>query len=306
MSDNLVSIIIPCYNQAKFLDECLQSILEQTYQDWECIIVNDGSTDDTEIVAQNCLKKDKRFKYFFKPNGGLSSARNFGIQKAKGAFIQFLDSDDLLSPDKLNLSVQKVDVSLKNHVVITNFQMFKRDILYKTPPYCNLTLDLFNLNSILNNWDFQFSIPIHCALFSKELFNSCSFDEDLKAKEDWHFWIQLFRNDLSVSFIDLPLAFYRMHTSSMTQSSDLMIENQIKVLEKIKSITSKEEYDNFLLNRATRYYKKINELNLKLVEVKKSNTYIGGLFFKKIISKMGLLSFGKICFKFVIKNFKKE
>lgn len=73
---SLISVIVPCYNQAQYLDECLQSVLDQTYQNWECIIVNDGSPDNTEEIALRWTKKDSRFRYLKKENEGLSSARN--------------------------------------------------------------------------------------------------------------------------------------------------------------------------------------------------------------------------------------
>ena len=90
----LISVIVPCYNQAQYLDECLQSVLDQTYTDWECIIVNDGSPDHTEEIAKKWVEKDARFRYLFKENGGLSSARNAGIEIAKGEWILPLDADD--------------------------------------------------------------------------------------------------------------------------------------------------------------------------------------------------------------------
>ena len=83
----LISIIVPCYNQAQYLDECLQSVLDQTYHNWECIIVNDGSPDNTEEFANKWTAKDSRFKYLLKTNGGLSSARNAGIETANGEWI---------------------------------------------------------------------------------------------------------------------------------------------------------------------------------------------------------------------------
>lgn len=82
----LISVIVPCYNQAQYLDECLQSVYDQTYQNWECIIVNDGSPDNTEEIVLQWTKKDARFNYLKKENGGLSSARNAGIDIAKGEF----------------------------------------------------------------------------------------------------------------------------------------------------------------------------------------------------------------------------
>ena len=97
----LVSVVVPCYMQAHFLDETLESVLNQTYSNWECIIVNDGSLDDTKEIAEKWLKTDTRFNYVYKENGGLSSARNLGIKKSNGNYILPLDSDDILHKDYL-------------------------------------------------------------------------------------------------------------------------------------------------------------------------------------------------------------
>ena len=78
----LISVIVPCYKQVQYLDECLQSVLDQKYQNWECIVVNDGSPDRTEEVAKKWVKKDGRFRYIYKENGGLSSARNVGCKSS--------------------------------------------------------------------------------------------------------------------------------------------------------------------------------------------------------------------------------
>ena len=96
-----ISIIVPCYNQSQFLDACLHSVFTQSHSNWECIIVNDGSTDRTEEISLAWCKKDDRFFYNRKENGGLSSARNIGLEASKGNYIQFLDADDLLDVKKL-------------------------------------------------------------------------------------------------------------------------------------------------------------------------------------------------------------
>ncbi len=100
--EKLVSIVVPCYNQAHFLDETLQSVLDQSYSNWECIIVNDGSPDNTEDIAKQWCNKDYRFTYLYKENGGLCSARNAGISISKGEFILPLDSDDIIAPGLFN------------------------------------------------------------------------------------------------------------------------------------------------------------------------------------------------------------
>lgn len=101
IKNKLISIIVPIYNVENYLQECLESILKQTYKNFEVLLVDDGSTDNSANICKLYVEKDKRFKYFFKENGGLSSARNFGISNSKGEFLSFVDSDDIISNDFL-------------------------------------------------------------------------------------------------------------------------------------------------------------------------------------------------------------
>lgn len=94
----LISVIIPCYNQAVYLPEALESLLKQTYTHWEAIVVNDGSPDDTEAVALEYARQFPQIKYVSQSNGGLSAARNKGIEYAQGTYILPLDADDRISP----------------------------------------------------------------------------------------------------------------------------------------------------------------------------------------------------------------
>lgn len=107
------SVIIPVYNTREYLDKCLLSVFNQTFSDYEVIVVNDGSSDGSEKIIDKYLKKYSNLKYFFKENGGLSSARNYGVSKACGEYILFLDSDDYYEPDlllKLNGSIDDCDI----------------------------------------------------------------------------------------------------------------------------------------------------------------------------------------------------
>ena len=104
----LISVVIPAYNAGQFLDETLESVLSQTYENWECIIVNDGSTDNTESVAKKWCEKDSRFRLTDKENGGLSSARNWGIKESKAEYIAFLDADDLYMPNFLEICLENL------------------------------------------------------------------------------------------------------------------------------------------------------------------------------------------------------
>lgn len=99
----MISIIIPVYNRGYCISCCLESVLKQTFTDWECIIIDDGSTDQTLSVCQSYVHKDSRFQVYTQPNGGVSAARNKGIEQACGDYIAFIDSDDWVEPDFLRL-----------------------------------------------------------------------------------------------------------------------------------------------------------------------------------------------------------
>ncbi len=102
MNSELISIIVPIYNVEKYLRQCLDSIQNQTYQNFECLLINDGSPDNSADICREYVEKDSRFKYFEKENGGLSDARNYGTRQSKGSYLTFVDSDDWLEHDALD------------------------------------------------------------------------------------------------------------------------------------------------------------------------------------------------------------
>ncbi|MFW5510256.1 MAG: glycosyltransferase family 2 protein, partial [Prevotella sp.] len=97
----MISIIIPIYNVEKYLRQCLDSVVNQTYQDWEAILVDDGSSDSSPAICDEYAKKDSRFKVLHQANGGVSSARNIGLNKSHGEWLIFLDADDMLKNNAL-------------------------------------------------------------------------------------------------------------------------------------------------------------------------------------------------------------
>lgn len=104
----LITIIVPVYNSEKTLDKCINSILEQTFHEWELLLINDGSTDRSGKLCDEYASKDQRIKVFHKENGGVCSARNLGINNAKGKWITFCDSDDYVDEDWLNLFMENI------------------------------------------------------------------------------------------------------------------------------------------------------------------------------------------------------
>lgn len=281
-----ISIIVPCYNQAHFIEESLFSVYNQTYHNWECIIVNDGSTDETERKALEWTAKDERFKYIKKQNGGLSSARNEGIKNITGDFVQFLDCDDFLYSEKLEKSEKRVSQQEKT-VIITDFQRFDESTKTKIDPHCKILEKHLSQEEILLNWDFEFSIPIHCGLFSVDLVQKFCFDEELRAKEDWLFWLQVFGENPKVEFIKEYLVAYRMSSSGMTNNERFMQDNRIKAIQKLeKNIENKELLHQFFKKNLFFYIDENNKLKdrISFMAYKRTTKYK----IEKILKKIGL------------------
>lgn len=204
----LISVIVPCFNQAQYLHEALDSLINQSFQCWECIIVNDGSPDNTEDVALKYCKKDSRFQYLKKENGGLSSARNSGIKIAKGELILPLDADDIIGSAYLEKAVAVFSENRDVSVV-----------------YCEAKkIGIVNENWILPKYSFKellLNNVIFCtAFFRKEAWEYCNgYDENLKTGfEDWDFWLKILDEKSKVYKIPEVLFFYRVKEVSMLKT----------------------------------------------------------------------------------------
>lgn len=295
----LVSIIIPTYNRGHLIDETLDSVLAQTYPNWECIIVDDGSTDNTDTLVADYIAKDNRFQFFKLNHKGVSFARNYGLKKISGAYIQFLDSDDLIHEDKIKIALD--DIIEKggdnNDFVISNFMMFRESVDQLSPPFCQLNENVFSFSKVLYNWDFEFNIPIHCGFFHKRVFENFRFSETLGAKEDWIMWLCLFRNKPKIRFIDLPLAYYRYHTSNMTKNATHMKSNFFNSLPVVREMIPNEDYEMYLHFLIDKFYQQSKENALEIKKYKHSNSYKLGYKAKLFLQKIYLLKLCKRLFK---------
>jgi len=232
LETKMISIVIPTYNYGHYLAETLQSVCNQTYSDWECIIIDDESLDDTSAVVAPFLLKDNRFKYFRQNNQGVSAARNNGIKLAKGDFIQFIDGDDLLQPNKLNSQVIVFKNNKDIDIVYNDVRFFddKQPLLFKTslkgnkndnwlPRISKRGADVVGLFSSIN------FIVINAPLVRKSVFDKVGyFNEEMKALEDWDFWMRCALNDCYFHFNDSPdsFALVRVHTGSLSTIKPLM------------------------------------------------------------------------------------
>ena len=243
---SLVSVIIPCYMQGHFLPECVASLQAQTYDNWQAIIIDDGSPDNTHAIASCLASADKRVMVVQKPNGGLSSARNFGLKYATGDYLQFLDADDLLLPRKFEAHLRVANMSPPRTVTYTDY--FHGD--YDNPRArvdvgrlsCRLVMERALLD-FAARWEHEFSIPIHSALFPISLLPQTAhpFDETLPNHEDWDLWMRIVGETTEFTYIPEELAIYRYGKHSMSRDPtrmwsgfNLAIRKQLQLLREDK------------------------------------------------------------------------
>lgn len=213
-----VSVVIPTYNSAHFLGEALQSVFDQTFKDYELIVVDDGSTDETkQIVAEY----GDKIKYIFQENSGPASAKNNGIRNSVGKYIAFLDADDLWLPTKLEKQVKTFQQSPELAMIFTEHSVFNDRGIY---------LALIGKRKRLIKGDIARNIFLHngvatpTVIVRKEIFNKIGlFEEDLYMAEDDNMWVRIAAN-FDVELIDEPLAKYRIHSRSMTADKKKLFE----------------------------------------------------------------------------------
>ena len=207
----LVSVVIPCYNQAHFLAQAVQSALDQDYLAVEVIVVNDGSPDNTREVA---TQFGDRIVYIEQENRGLSAARNAGIRAARGEYIALLDSDDVCLPGRLRLEAEYLDAHPTVGAVFTDALLYQES-------------RILGLKSALSGkprqpQDFRWETVEYCptpstALVRRECFDSVGyFDERLqRAGEDWLFAVRL-AVEYPIAYLDQPTIYYRLHGKNAT------------------------------------------------------------------------------------------
>ena len=238
-----ISIIITTYNRANYLKSCIESVLNQTIKDFELIIIDYGSTDNTkEVVAQY---QDRRINYIYQKNNGQNSARNKGLELAKGEYIAYIDSDDIWNTEKL----EKQHCIMKNHpdisVVYCGTRLINEngEVIGEKPlvSHRGFVLDKLIFTNFLYNGS--------CVLFKKECINKAGiYDESLNRMTDWDFYLRL---ALYYKFygINEYLLDYRTHSSTMSSDFQSYEKCGIRIIEKI---FSHKAFDKRLLKHKKR------------------------------------------------------
>jgi len=261
-SSSLISVVVPCYNHGHYLAESLDSVLNQSYNNWECIIVNDGSSDHTEEVSSGFCKKDNRFHLINIENGGLANARNVGIKKSLGKYILPLDADDKIGPDYLTEATKILDQDQEVSVVYSKAEYFgEKAGSWELPPY-----SLFEL---------MFNNMIFCtALFRRYDFETYGgYKPDMKyGFEDWDLWLGILKKGGKVVRLDHTHFYYRITKNSMVNS---MTQEQYEVMQK----QIWERHADVWVT----CYDELVKMKSKLDEVEKKPI---GFFSKKLMAKI--------------------
>lgn len=195
----LVSVIIPSFNSSKYLEEAINSVIQQTYLNWELLIVDDGSTDEIDEVVAPFLVSDKRINYVKKDNGGLGSARNYGIKNSNGTYILPLDADDKFDATYIEKAVHEFSKNPKLKIVYCEAEFFGT----KKGQWKQLH---YNYNQLLLS-----NMIFAAAMYKKEDYDSIGGYDESIAYEDWDFWLRLLKNGGEVYRIPEVLFYYRQH-----------------------------------------------------------------------------------------------
>ena len=242
----LVSIIVPIYNAQKFLKKCINSLLNQTYKNIEIILVNDGSTDDSLEICEYYAKKDKRIKVMDKVNGGVSSARNIGIEASTGTYICFIDSDDYINK---NFVKEAVKIFEKNSVDLVKFNYVKKGKVIKIKNKMLLPINeiIPTKGNIIKKYIFLTdNLCTSCAnMYKTSVVKSLKFNSDFRIGEDFLFVSQYLNNTESLYVLNKPYYYYKVNANSATHSFDIK-----KNIEKTQeAILANREIEKIIFNK---------------------------------------------------------
>lgn len=258
MKQDLVTVIIPVYNVEKYLDECIISIINQTYSNLEILLIDDGSTDNSKIMCDNYQRQDKRIEVIHKNNGGVSSARNIGLNNAKGKWITFIDPDDWAEK---NMIERAVNVALEHEADIVQWNSYynkengeqskRKDIFPNFIKRKGKEIELFELDVISRIYEEKTNKvsvgPIGGVwgkLFKKSILDDIRFNESLYAFEDGIFDLYAFEKSNVVVLFNEFLHHYRIiHKSACNSFKKDWLEQNEKILEEVDKFIKTKDKD---------------------------------------------------------------
>ena len=230
-----VSVVVPTYNRGDVISRAIESVLQQTYQDYELIIVDDGSTDDTSEVVGNF--DDPRIEYMYQQNQGANAARNKGIRHAKGEYISFLDSDDTLHPEHLEKIVNKFKMNDGFNSLCTGYRIIQEESIIDVSSV-KRTISISDVNTGNNIGGFS-CISVKACIFTKV----GKLDEDLPACQDIDFYLRILQTEDMLGIGEYLVDYHlRDDQISSPQNIDKKIEAQMRIREKHEDVLKPEYF----------------------------------------------------------------
>lgn len=236
-----ISVVIAVFNGSQYISETLESIVLQSFSNWECIIVDDGSTDDTLEIIQNFIDNDNRFK-IIKTNGGNGSyiAANIGIKAAKGKYIARTDADDISLPERLRTQYNFFESNLNINVCGSqHYYLFENN---------KISLKLYNVDVNFLKWQliFRNKIVHSTMMFRKNWFEKLGYYPQKRLAQDWHIWLEASHNN-TLHILEKPLVKWRIHNNSITKkesSNQLDLASEVAVYH----LTNRLNFNNIDFN----------------------------------------------------------
>lgn len=243
--NNLVSIIIPTYNRAHLIEETLNSVLKQTYDNYECIIVDDGSEDNTEEILKLFISKFEKFKFFIRPNDkakGVSTCRNIGIENSNGDYLLFLDSDDILEFNKIKSHIDfflqnpKVDISISGYRYFEDGNISELKIMGRNYMIHEVIINSYDTD-VIELINKRNPMVTSAPMYKREIIQRVGFfNEKLNSLEDWDFHLRCALHNAifqHIGYLPNSKVLIRLHDVSLMRDKELTemnkeIFNQIK------------------------------------------------------------------------------
>ena len=294
----MITIIIPLYNAARFIEETLHSVQAQTYTDWECIIVDDGSTDGGASVVQRIAREDARIHYVYQTNAGPSAARNHGLRLAKGDYIQFLDADDWFPPQRFERMLSAYMQTSEKVILYSGLCLGAEDDIHHHMPYSARTnVGDIDFKRMYGGFGREFSFIPGAILFPAAYLKHVQWNEAMRASEDWDYYLQLTQQGYSFRNLPDELFVYRLVGGSLSKQMDSVYMANNNILEQYKHVSLYAYYGQYA------YMSIRNDYNLQKRLVKQ-HYFIKDTIGKRIIYtlyrvlwiiKVVLNKFRKIC-----------
>jgi len=250
----LISVIVPSYNYGHLISETLSCLQSQTYENWECLVVDDGSTDNTEEVVSSLMDLDPRIRYLRQDNQKQAAARNTGIQNSKGAYFQFLDADDLIEPRKLELHNSYLEEHAEIDIVYSGVRYFRSE-----NPNERLLSRRYSMWEDGNSWMPEISgsgndvlskllrnniMVVNSPLVRRSMIETVGlFNIALTPVEDWEYWIRCAAKGAAFRYDDAPEshALVRSHAQSASADGRQMLAAELRMRKEVRGLPLNEE-----------------------------------------------------------------